>query len=74
MKDDFLVEVEVMEKLMNLNTDLAGKGSCLAWTTFPYNEINLKIVEDSLKKINWDKNEYILTHDENLIFVEKDLL
>ena len=35
---------------------------------------NLEIVKNSLRKLNWNKNEYNLTHDENLIFVEKDLL
>jgi len=66
-----LAEFKVIEKLINLNK---GKGSYLAWTTFPYNEINLKVVENSIKKLNWQKDEYILTYDENLIFVEKDLL
>lgn len=74
MKDEILQEFEVIEKLVNLNTDLAGKGSCIAWTTFPYNEVNYKIVENSIKKLNWGTEEYILTCDENLIFVEKDLL
>lgn len=74
MENNILVEFEVIEKLVNLNTDLAGKGSCIAWTTFPYNETNLRVVENSLRKLNWDKNEYSLNHDENLIFVEKDLL
>ncbi|MEN4019004.1 MAG: hypothetical protein PQ975_10195 [Methanobacterium sp.] len=74
MENNSLVEFEVIEKLVNLNTDLAGKGSCLAWTTFPYNKKNLEIVENSLRKLNWNKNEYRLNYDENLIFVEKDLL
>lgn len=74
MENNILVEFEVIEKLVNLNTDLAGKGSCIAWTTFPYNDTNLRVVENSLRKLNWDKNEYSLNHDENLIFVEKDLL
>lgn len=74
MENNSLIESEVMEKLMNLNTYRIGKGSCVAWTTFPYNKTNLKVVEDSIKKLNWKKEDYILTCDENLIFVEKDLL
>ncbi len=74
MENNSLVEFEVVEKLMNLNTDLAGKGSCTAWTIFPYNKTNLKIIKDSLKKLNWDENEYSLKYDENIIFVEKDML
>jgi len=74
MENNNLVELEVIEKLVNLNSDLTGKGSCIAWTSFPYNENNLKVVENALKKLNLRKDEYILTRDENLIFVKKDLL
>jgi|GEM_PF-3819289 len=74
MADNNLTEFEVIEKLVNLNSDFAGKGSCVAWTTFSYTKTNLRVVETSLRKLNWNKDKYILTHDENLIFVEKDLL
>ncbi len=74
MKNNCLAESEVIEKLTILNTDFAGKGSCIAWTTFPYNEINLRVVKNSLRKLNWNKREYNLNYDENLIFVEKTLL
>lgn len=73
MENEKSFEVRVIEKLMNLDSDFAGKGTCVAWTTFPYNKKNLEIIEGSLRKLNWRKDEYILTHDENLIFVEKDL-
>lgn len=74
MQNKNLFETSVIEKLVNLNSDFAGKGSCVAWTTFLYNKENLKIVESSIRKLNWRKNEYSLSYDENLIFVKKDLL
>lgn len=74
MENEILVEYKVIEKLINLNTDFAGKGSCVAWTTFPYNKVNLKVVENAIKKLKWNQTEYNLNYDENLIFVEKDLL
>ena len=64
----------VMEKLMNMDSDFDGRSTCIAWTTFPYNRNNLKMVENALGKLNWKSNEYILTYDENLIFVKKDLI
>ena len=74
MKNENLLEASVIEKLVNLNSDLAGKGSCVAWTTFPYNKENLKIVERSIKKLNWNKENYSINYDENFIFVKKDML
>ena len=74
VRSNCLVESEVIEKLTILNTDFAGKGSCIAWTTFPYNEVNLRIVKSCLEKIDWERREYNLNYDENLIFVEKTLL
>lgn len=63
----------VINKLINLDSEFKGKSTCVAWVTFPYTEENLKIVETALGKLNWKINEYSLTHDENFIFVEKDL-
>ncbi|WP_141705139.1 MULTISPECIES: hypothetical protein [Methanobacterium] len=63
----------VVEKLKELDFDFERKATCVAWTTFPYNEENLKTVEKALKKLNWRVEEYILNYDENLIFVKKDL-
>ncbi len=63
----------VMEKLKKLDSNFAGDGSCIAWTTFQYNRENLKVVETVLDKLNWRNDEYGLTYDENLIFVKKDL-
>ncbi len=66
-------ELSVIEKLRNMDSDFAGRSTCIAWTTFPYNRRNLEIVEGALGKLNWRRDEYILTYDENLIFVKKDL-
>jgi len=74
VENNCLAESDVIEKLEILNTDFAGKGSCIAWTIFPYNEINLRVVANCLKKLSWNKREYNLNYDENLIFVEKILL
>lgn len=74
MQNKNLFETSVIEKLVNLNSDIVGKGSCVAWTTFPYNKKNLKIVESSIRKLKWRKEEYSISYDENLIFVKKDLL
>jgi hypothetical protein len=63
----------VVEKLKELDFDFERKSTCVAWTTFPYNEENLETVESALKKLNWRTEEYILNYDENLIFVKKDL-
>ena len=73
MKNEKSFEALVIEKLRNLDSNFAGKDTCVAWTTFPYNKEKLEIIEGSLRKLNWRKDEYILTHDENLIFIEKDL-
>jgi hypothetical protein len=74
MENNSLIESEVIKKLINLNNDLAGKGSCVAWTTFSYNKNNLKVVKNSLRRIKWKEEDYSLNYDENLIFVEKDLI
>ncbi len=74
MNNKELLERYVIEKLIDLNTDLAGKGSCVAWTTFPFSKKNLDILERSIKKLNWNKEEYNINFDENFIFVEKDMI
>ena len=63
----------VVEKLKEMDFEFERKPTCVAWTTFPYNEENLETVEIALKKLNWRTEEYILNYDENLIFVKKDL-
>ena len=51
MDKNRLNEYEVEKKLQKLNKGIKDNFSCVAWTTFPYNKNNLKIVENSLKKI-----------------------
>jgi len=67
-----LIELSVIEKLMNLNSE-SKNDTCITWTTFPYTKKNLKIVEESITKLNWNKEEYSLSYDENLIFIKKDV-
>ncbi|WP_424356010.1 hypothetical protein [Methanobacterium sp. MBAC-LM] len=61
----------VIKKLIELDSE--KKATCVAWVTFPYSEENLKTVETALRKLNWTAEEYILNHDEDFIFVEKDI-
>ena len=63
----------VIKKLIELDFDFEKKTTCVAWVTFPYSEENLKTVETALRKLNWTAEEYILNHDEDFIFVEKDI-
>jgi len=74
MDDKEILEKSILQKLFDLNSDFAVKGSCIAWTTFPFSNENLDIVERSIKKLNWNKDEYDVNYDENLIFVEKDII
>lgn len=73
MENKGLNEPDVIKKLLKLDNDAQNKVSCVAWTTFPYNDNNLEIVKNSLKKIKRNRECYSLYYDENLIFVEKDL-
>lgn len=66
--------VNIKEKLRRLEKESGKKNTCVAWITFPYSESNLKIVEESLRELNWNREEYRLSHDENLIFIDKDLI
>ena len=45
----------------------------IVWKSFPYNENNLEIIKTAINIISYKKNEYRLTYDENVIFVEKDI-
>ena len=65
--------VNIKEKLKKLENESEGN-TCIAWINFPYSKSNLKIVEESLKELNWNKKEYRLSYDENLIFVNKELI
>ena len=74
MNNKDLFEKSVIEKLIDLNSDIIGKGSCIAWTTFPFSKKNLDTVKRSVKKLNWKKEEYYIKFDEDFIFVEKSML
>ncbi|MBI5679322.1 MAG: hypothetical protein HZC47_00260 [Methanobacterium sp.] len=74
MGNNELFETQAIIKLINIYSDFDKKGTCIAWVTFPYNEDNLKIIGGIIKKLNWSRDEYTLSYDENLIFVKKDLM
>lgn len=64
----------IIEKLEKLRTESREKNTCITWITFPYSKSNLEIVKESLKELNWNREEYRLSYDENLIFIDKELL
>ena len=75
MENDKTIEASnTLEKLKKLGTKSKGKNTCIAWVSFPYSENNLKIIKKSLKELNWNKEEYRVTYDENFIFVDRELL
>ncbi len=65
--------ISVKEKLKKLEKEFGGRDTCITWITVPYSESNLKIVEESLKELNWNTEEYRLSYDENIIFIDKEL-
>jgi len=66
--------VNIKEKLKKLETEFGEQNTCIAWIKFPYSKTNLEIVKESLKELNWNREEYRLSYDENLIFIDKEML
>jgi hypothetical protein len=64
----------IKEQLMKLGRGSGDKDTCIAWVKFPYSKSNLKIIKESLKELNWNRKDYRLTYDENIIFIDKELL
>ncbi len=64
-------------KLENVTSELKSlkleNNKNIVWKSFPYNENNLETVKTAINLISYRKNEYRLTFDENIIFVEKDI-
>ena len=64
-------------KLEDVTSELKGlkleNNKNIVWKSFPYNQNNLETVKNAIKLISYRKNEYRLTFDENMIFVEKDI-
>lgn len=65
---------DVISQLKEMDIIIRETGKWLVWVNFPYSQQNLEIIKDSLKRLNWKKNEYRLNYDENEIFIEKDIL
>ena len=60
---------EVIEKLKDMKGE---KKKNIVWVSFPYSRHNVEIVEKAVNKVAETKNDYRLTFDENLIFVQRD--
>ena len=67
------VELKLEDVTMELKSLKLKKNQNIVWKSFPYNENNLETVKDAISLISYRENEYRLTYDENLIFVEKDI-
>ena len=67
------VELKLEDVTMELKSLKIKKNQNIVWKSFPYNENNLETVKDAISLISYRENEYRLTYDENLIFVEKDI-
>lgn len=70
MKLEELVLEDVKKELKNLKFK---KNQNMVWKSFPYNEKNLETIKVAINSISKRDNEYRLTYDENVIFVEKDI-
>ena len=68
-----LNELKLEDVKIELKSLKLKKNKNLVWKSFPYNKNNLEIIRTAIKIISYRKNEYRLTYDENVIFVEKDI-
>jgi hypothetical protein len=68
-----LVELKMEDVKIELKSLKLKKNQNIVWKSFPYNEKNLQTIKNVIRLISYRKNEYRLTYDENLIFVEKDI-
>ena len=67
-----LIELKLEDVTMELKNLELKKNQNIVWISFPFNENNLEIVKNAINIIS-PKNEYRLTFDENVIFVEKSI-
>ncbi|WP_424356011.1 hypothetical protein [Methanobacterium sp. MBAC-LM] len=75
MKSNNKIEsINIKEQLKKLERESGDKNTCIAWVKFPYSKSNLKLIKESLKELNWNRKDYRLTYDENIIFIDKELL
>ncbi|MCZ3367159.1 MULTISPECIES: hypothetical protein [Methanobacterium] len=66
--------INIKKQLKKLERESGDKNTCIAWVKFPYSKSNLKLIKESLKELNWNRKDYRLTYDENIIFIDKELL
>lgn len=69
MKNKKINSSEVIEKLKDLKRE---KNENIVWVTFPYSKQNVEIVKTAVNKVSRKKNDYRLTFDEEIIFVQRD--
>jgi hypothetical protein len=62
----------VVTELRRMKKKLGNRQN-LAWVSFPYTKNNLNIVIKSLQHLKWPQDQYHISYDENLIFVDTDL-
>lgn len=75
MESDKTIEsINIKEQLKKLEREPKDKNTCITWIKFPYSKSNLKIIKESLKELNWNREDYRLTYDENIIFIDKELI
>lgn len=67
------VEIEQVETELRIMKKMLGNGQNLAWARFPYTKNNLEIVIESLKHLEWSKDQYNISYDENNIFVDTNV-
>lgn len=67
-----LIELKLEDVKMELKNLELKKNQNIVWTSFPFNKNNLETVKNAINIIS-SKNEYRLTYDENVIFVEKSI-
>jgi len=70
MKLEELVLEDVKRELKKLKFK---KNQNMVWKSFHYNKKNLETIKVAINIISKRDNEYRLTYDENVIFVEKDI-
>jgi hypothetical protein len=68
-----LIELKLEDVTMELKNLKLKKNQNIVWKSFQYNENTLETVKDAISLISYRDNEYRLTYDEDLIFVEKDI-
>jgi len=67
-----LIELKLEDVKRDIKSLKLKNDENIVWKSFPYNKNNLEIIKNVICTIP-NKNEYRITYDENVIFVEKDI-